>query len=47
LLAVLVFNSCRKTDSYRTALEHACECESVLAPLSDFVYRQHKLDFSY
>jgi len=38
LLSVLAFNSCRKTDSHRTALEHAYECESVLGPLPDFKY---------
>lgn len=38
LLIVLAFNSCRKTDSNRTALEHAYECESVLGPLPDFKY---------
>ena len=38
LLSVLAFNSCRKTDSPRTALEHAYECESVLGPLPDFKY---------
>lgn len=38
LLSILPFNSCRKTNSHRTSLEHAYECESALGPLSDFKY---------